>query len=284
MASRSSARPLANDMYPYILTGDKVARFFPSHELKVGVPEQWINGKVSGSKFNPKKGQRMQQPTWWTLTFDAPASKLLCCNSEEVEEMRQQWEVLRVKKASLHEQVGEELTVKWTEEDSALSLSEWDSDLRICVVTRYLKAQEQFVLRFKCAYERVVEPNTLLQLVADSDGFKTSKKHTIKRSVAAANKEWAEYLARPGLKTAKEKSAQVVATEHLAEDETNKLYAQVLAAQKNVEAKQLAEDEARARFSKQVAQQRDNVLQMQHEAALRCWPRRLQMLQLQPSP
>jgi hypothetical protein len=43
-------------MYPHIQIGDKVARFFPSHVLKVGVPEQWINGKVSGSKFNLKKG------------------------------------------------------------------------------------------------------------------------------------------------------------------------------------------------------------------------------------
>jgi hypothetical protein len=145
-------------MYPYIQVGDKVARLFQSHELKGGLPEQWINGKVSGTKFNPKKGQRMQQPTWWSVTFDPPASTLLCCNSEEVEQMRQQWEALRVKKATLQEHVGQELRVEWTDEDSDPSFSDWDGDLRVCVITKYLAAQEQFVLRLSVAMRKWSRP------------------------------------------------------------------------------------------------------------------------------
>jgi len=267
MASRSSARPLANDMYPYIQVGDKVARLFHSHELKGGLPEQWINGKVSGTKFNPKKGQRMQQPTWWSVTFDPPASTLLCCNSEEVEQMRQQWEVLRVKKATLQEQVGQELRVEWTDEDRDLSFSDWDGDLRVCVITKYLAAQEQFVLRFMCGYERVVEANTLVQLVADSDGYMASKKHKTKKSLAAANKEWAEYLACLGIKTAKDTRVAVAAPEPCEDDVLSELSAQVAAAKKIREEKQLAEDEARARLANRSTQQRADVARMQHEEA-----------------
>jgi hypothetical protein len=267
MASRSSARPLANDMYPYIQVGDEVARLFPSHELKGGLPEQWINGKVSGTKFNPKKGQRMQQPTWWSVTFDPPASNLLCCNSEEVEQMRQQWEALRVKKATLQEQVGQQLTVEWTDEDSDLSLSDWDGHLRVCVITKYLAGQEQFVLRFKCGYQKVVEAKTLVQLVADSDGYIASKKHKIKKSLAAANKEWAEYLARLRIKTAKDTRVEVAPPEHSEDDALSSLSAQVVAAKTIVDEKQLAEDEARARLANRSTQHRADVSRMQHEEA-----------------
>ena len=113
MASRASSKTLTPNA-PKIQVGEKIARFFASHELPPGLGDQWIQGKVAASKLVLKKGSKNIQQPWWTLTFDAPCLKLLCCNSEEVEEMKQQYYMLRQKMAALEQQVGVEVTVLWT--------------------------------------------------------------------------------------------------------------------------------------------------------------------------
>ena len=72
-----------------ITIGDKVAKFFGRKELKPGLGKQWIQGKVAACKWTLKKGSKTIQQPWWTLTMDAPLDKkLLCCNSEDVAEMK----------------------------------------------------------------------------------------------------------------------------------------------------------------------------------------------------
>ena len=180
MASRASSRFLANDPLP-VHIGDKVARFFHSHELKAGLSDQWIIGKVTATRLSLKKGTKNQQQPWWTLSFEAPCSRLLCFNREEVEEMKEQYNILRLKTVALQTQVGRQLTVQWTDEDSDLSMTTWAGDVRICEVTRYLAAQKKYVLRFKCGYEKIVDALPLIQMVESSAEVMASKKVKTKK-------------------------------------------------------------------------------------------------------
>jgi hypothetical protein len=54
MASRISSKKVAAKGVE-VKVGDKVARFFSSHELDGGQAAQWIHGKVSGFKLATKR-------------------------------------------------------------------------------------------------------------------------------------------------------------------------------------------------------------------------------------
>ena len=107
--------------------------------------------------------------------------------------MKQHYNELRQKIASLQEQIGRTLTVLWTSEDRDLSMSDWEGEIRICEVTKYLTSEEAFVLRFRCGYEKIVGGIALLQVVEDSEALTTSKKVTTKNSVFLAHAEWKKY-------------------------------------------------------------------------------------------
>ena len=126
--------------------------------------------------------------------MDAPLDKkLLCCNSEDVAEMKEHYNELRQKIAALQHHIGRTLTVLWTSEDKNLSRSDWEGEIRICEVTTYRASQEVFVLRFSCGYEKIVGGIELIQVVEDSEALTTSKKVTTKKSVFLANTEWKQY-------------------------------------------------------------------------------------------
>ena len=188
-----------------IQIGDKVARVFQRHELIGGESDQLLFGKVVEMKYVIQKGSKKLQQPWWTLKFDAPCAKPLCCNSDEVLQMKEKHFTTRQQMLPLREKVGSQLTVLWYDEDKDLSLSDWEGDIRICEITKHLAAQDQFVLRFKCGYEKIVSALALLQLVADSEAMISSKKFKTKKSVLDANNEWKEYLAAMTIPVSKSK-------------------------------------------------------------------------------
>jgi chemotaxis protein histidine kinase CheA len=180
-----------------VSVGDKVARFFSSHELDRGMPPQWIHGKVSGFKVAGKRGNKAST-TWWTLSFEPPAVKPLCCNTEEVVLMLHAAEEFRLKRHALEKQLGKHLVVTWSAEDSALSITDWENDLRICVLQKYIPRTQQFVLQFKCGYVKIVDGNVVVQLVDDSEAFYAATKAKTKRSVDKATREWKITEDEPG--------------------------------------------------------------------------------------
>jgi hypothetical protein len=196
MASHASSKTLKSkgeahgmDNCFEVTVGAKVARFFSSHQLPLGQHPQWIHGKVSGFKLTGKKGTK-SNTTWWTLSFEPPATKPLSCNTEEVVLMLQAAQEFRLKIHTLEKNVGNNMLVMWTEEDSDLSLTEWGNDLRMCMLFKYITSTKQFVLRFKCGFDKIVDANTAVQLFQDSDALYASNKVKTKRSVAIAKKEW----------------------------------------------------------------------------------------------
>jgi hypothetical protein len=250
MASRASSRFIANDPLP-IHIGDKVARFFPSHELQAGRRDQWIQGKVAATKLILKKGTRNQQQPWWTLTFDLPCNKLLCCNSEEVHEMKEQYNILRLKISALQQQVGCQIVVQWTDGDRDISLSDWAGDFRICEVPRYLAAQNSYVLRFKCGYEKIVDAVLLIELVESSGELMASKKMKTKKCVAEAKQEWEQNLATMSTVLKVAEQSETVASVEV-----------------STPAAKFAETEARLLREQQELQQRANVLRQQQKEAI----------------
>jgi hypothetical protein len=113
---------------------------------------------------------------------------------EEIVKMKADAENLRLKRLSMEEQLGKQLVLSWTEEDQALSLSDWDNDLRIGVVRTYIVPTEEFMIRFKCGYEKHVSADALIGLVEENNTFLAAKRVKTKRSVAVANKEWDDFL------------------------------------------------------------------------------------------
>jgi hypothetical protein len=92
---------------------------------------------VVGFKHDAKKRPR-PEATWWTVHFDVPANKRLSCHREEIVKMKADAEYFRLKRLTMEEQLGKQLVLSWTQEDHALSLSDWDNDLRIGVVRTYI--------------------------------------------------------------------------------------------------------------------------------------------------
>ena len=182
--------------------------------------------------------------------FEAPCSRLLCCNREEVEEMKEQYNILRLKTVALQTQVGRQLTVQWTDEDSDLSMTTWAGDVRICEVTRYLAAQKKYVLRFKCGYEKIVDALPLIQMVESSADVMASKKVKTKKGVVQATQEWEQDIStKCTIPNADERCATVPA---LVVD---------------IDAANFAETEARLLREQKELQQRASVLRMQQEEA-----------------
>ncbi len=81
--------------------------------------------------------------------------------------MKQAEATQRERKGRLEQLVGTQLIVKWTLEDQDLSLSDLSLrlPLRICKATKFIAATHQFVLRFKCEYEKIVEEEELFALL-----------------------------------------------------------------------------------------------------------------------
>ena len=104
----------------------------------------------------------------------------------------------RLKRHALEKQLGKQLVVTWSEEDSYLSMTKWDNDLRTCVVHKYVASTQEFVLRFKCGYETIVDGNAVVQLVDQSESFHASTKAKTKRSVVKANLEWGTLVDNAG--------------------------------------------------------------------------------------
>jgi hypothetical protein len=104
----------------------------------------------------------------------------------------------RLKRHALEKQLGKRLVVTWSEEDSDLSMTHWDNDLRICVVQKYVSSTQEFVLRFKCGYDKIVDGNAVVQLVDQSESLYASTKAKTKRSVVKANLEWGISVDKPG--------------------------------------------------------------------------------------
>ena len=174
-----------------VAVGDRVYRHFESHELGAHDKEQWIHGKVTASKSTFGRGPK-KTATWWTITFDAPAKRPLMCKVEEVVTMKLAAENYRNKKTALLDHVGKQLVVQWTEEDSDLSFNEWSSDLRIGVVTKFVAHTHEFMLRFKCGYEKLIPDHELVLLYDASESFTQNKKVKVKKQVRKAEEEWAD--------------------------------------------------------------------------------------------
>jgi hypothetical protein len=111
---------------------------------------------------------------------------------EEVVTMKLAAENYRNKKTALLDHVGKQLVVQWTEEDSDLSFKEWSSDLRIGVVTKFVAHTHEFMLRFKCGYEKLIPDHELVLLYDASESFRQNKKVKVKKQVRKAEEEWAD--------------------------------------------------------------------------------------------
>ena len=122
MASRISSKNQAAKGVE-VSVGDKVSKFFKNHELDdCNLPSQWIHGQVVGFKETGKRGGKASTK-WWSLKFPPPfSSKLMCCSTEEVVLMLHAAEVFRCKRHGLEKQLGKQLVVAWSREDSDLSI------------------------------------------------------------------------------------------------------------------------------------------------------------------
>ena len=250
-----------------VKVGAKIAKFFSSHELSSGHRPQWIHGKVSGFKLVGGKSKTKPNTTWWTLTFEPPVTKPLSCNTQEVFLMMKAAQEFRIQIHTLERNVGQHMVVEWTEEDSDLSLTEWGSDLRICMLFKYITSSQQFVLRFKCGYDKLVDANTAVQIFEASDAMYSSAKVKTKRSIALAKNEW-------NSKGDDEGDTRIVKDVPSSGEVENIQEAIRKALAQNLEDKKAQEVEAKRLLAavelKQAAtiqKQRDNVLRMQQDAA-----------------
>jgi hypothetical protein len=117
MASPFSGKKKAITCVPATLQiNTQVYRFFAAHELQNKHPAQWIHGKVTGSSQGAGRGSKKDKK-WWTVSFDAPATRPLTCDTEELADWKAQADDFRGKKDIIAKQVGKELIVKWTQED-----------------------------------------------------------------------------------------------------------------------------------------------------------------------
>ena len=190
MASRKTVKPLAvPSNNAHIGVNDKVYRLFVSHELPQHNKDQWIHGKITGFKQQVGKGNNRTKTIWWTLVFDPPATKPLLCDSDEVYIMKLAAEEYRSKKADLELHVGKMLVVEWLAEDADLSMTEWTSEYRVCVVFKFIVASGEFVLRFKCGYDKFVSADELIHLMRASDILNASTRSRVTKPVRIAHEE-----------------------------------------------------------------------------------------------
>jgi hypothetical protein len=140
------------------------------------------------SNRGPKKHLK-----WWTVSFDPPAVKGILCDTQEVVLMKEAAATQRERKEKLEKLVGTEIVVEWTHEDRDLSLSDCTLPLRICKVVKFMNASHQFFIRFKCAYEKIVEEAELIELVQASTELKAraNKRKTMQNQIREAECEWA---------------------------------------------------------------------------------------------
>jgi hypothetical protein len=123
------------------------------------------------------------------VSFDAPATRPLSCDTDEVVTWKAQADDFRGKKDIIAKQVGKEQIVKWTEEDSDLSMTTWDNEFRICVVTNFIAHQQQFVLQFKCGYEKVVKCEDFIHMLDESCELAASTRKRTYNKVLTARAE-----------------------------------------------------------------------------------------------
>ena len=189
MASPFSGKKKAKSSLPPSLEiNTQVYRFFAAHELLNKHPAQWIHGKVTGSSQEAGKGSRKPKK-WWTVSFDAPATRPLTCDTDELGDWKAQADDFRGKKDIIAKQVGKELIVKWTEEDSDLSMTTWHNEFRTCVVTKFIVGQQQFVLQFKCGYAKTVECEDFIHMLDESTELAACSKKRVYNKILDARAE-----------------------------------------------------------------------------------------------
>ncbi len=143
--------------------------------------------------------------------------------------------------------------------------------MRVCVLQKYIASTQQFVLRFKCGYDKIVDGNAVVQLVDESEAFYASTKAKTKRCVAKANLEWGITEENPGhtrIVFDVDSSSKLQEVE----DSIRLALAQRLEQKKaQEEAVQLKTQEDHERLVKVYAEtlqkQRENVLRLQEEHA-----------------
>jgi hypothetical protein len=173
MAAQTPTQRLAiESLSSSVAVGDRVYCHFDGHELGTNEKEQWIHGKVTASKSAYGRVAK-KNTTWWRISFDPPAKRPLLCKVDEVVSMKLAAENYRNKKTSMLGHVGKQLVVPWTEEDSDLSFIELSSELRIATVTKFVAHTQEFMLRYKCGYEKLVPVDELL-LLYDASTLLTS--------------------------------------------------------------------------------------------------------------
>ena len=189
MASPFSGKKKAKSSLPPSLEiNTQVYRFFAAHELLNKHPAQWINGKVTGSSQEAGKGSRKPKK-WWTVSFDAPATRPLTCDTDELGDWKAQADDFRGKKDIIAKQVGKELIVRWTEEDSRRSMTAWHNEFRTCVVTKFIACQQEFVLQYKCGYAKTVECEDFIHMLDESTELAACSKKRVYNKILDARAE-----------------------------------------------------------------------------------------------
>ena len=189
MASPFSGKKKAKSSLPPSLEiNTQVYRFFAAHELLNKHPAQWIHGKVTGSSQEAGKGSRKPKK-WWTVSFDAPATRPLTCDTDELGDWKAQADDFRGKKDIIAKQVGKELIVRWTEEDSRRSMTAWHNEFRTCVVTKFIACQQEFVLQYKCGYAKTVECEDFIHMLDESTELAACSKKRVYNKILDARAE-----------------------------------------------------------------------------------------------
>ncbi len=114
------------------------------------------------------------------------------CKQDEVVLMKVAAENYRHRKTALLQHVGKEIVLRWSEEDNDLAFGEWTSDLRIAVIAKFIDRTQEFMLRFKCGYDKIVSCDALVELLEESAALLRAKKVKIVKSLREAKSEWTE--------------------------------------------------------------------------------------------
>ncbi len=71
-----------------------------------------------------------------------------------------------------------------------LSMSDFKNPYRMCVVAKFLVPTLQFVIRFKCGYEKHVEADELIEMADQSKALKYHPRKKVHEQVLEAAEEW----------------------------------------------------------------------------------------------
>jgi hypothetical protein len=260
--------PISAQDIDSVAVGDKVHRYFKADELGRNQLPQWINGRVTGYRMQSNRGPK-KHLKWWTVSFDPPAVKGILCDTQEVVLMKEAAATQRERKDKLEKLVGTEILVEWTPEDRDLSLSDCTLPLRICKVVNFMKATHQFFIRFKCAYEKILEEAELIELVQASSELRArAKKRTnMQKQIREAECEWATgtipFTSRTGDNHDKVEEGRRLELEGLLKQQAVLADAMLQKEQAIAEQVQRRTEEYNAR----IVAQRDAILRLQMEQA-----------------